>query len=106
MGFAWAVLIVSGLLETLWATALEASQNFHRLWPTLLFLVALAGSMAGLAYAISHIPLGTAYGVWVGIGAVGTAVYGIAVLGDPATVARVLCLLLIVGGVVGLKLLH
>jgi len=106
MGFAWVVLVVSGLLETLWATALEASHAFHRLWPSVLFLVALAGSMAGLSYAISHIPLGTAYAVWVGIGAVGTAVYGMAVLGDPVTAARLVCLLLIVGGVVGLKVLH
>ncbi|GAA2060522.1 quaternary ammonium compound efflux SMR transporter SugE [Streptomyces albiaxialis] len=106
MALAWGVLIVSGCLETLWATALEASRNFHRLGPSVLFLVALAGSMAGLAYAVTHIPLGTAYAVWVGIGAVGTAIYGMAVLGDPVTAARLLCLLLIVGGVVGLKLLH
>ncbi|MFG3259482.1 DMT family transporter [Streptomyces sp. NPDC048172] len=106
MALAWGVLIVSGCLETLWATALEASKNFHRLGPSVLFLVALAGSMAGLAYAVTHIPLGTAYAVWVGIGAVGTAIYGMAVLGDPVTAARLLCLLLIVGGVVGLKLLH
>ncbi|MEU5838980.1 SMR family transporter [Streptomyces diacarni] len=106
MGLAWGVLIVSGCLETLWATALEASKNFSRLWPSLLFLVALAASMGGLSYAVSQIPLGTAYAVWVGIGAVGTALYGMAVLGDAATVGRLLCLLLIVGGVVGLKLLH
>lgn len=101
----WVVLIVSGVLETVWASALEASGNFHRLWPSVLFVVALACSMAGLSYAVGHIPLGTAYGVWVGIGAIGTAAYGMAVLGDPVTVARVLCLLLIVGGVVGLRIL-
>ncbi|SCK16573.1 multidrug efflux SMR transporter [Streptomyces sp. WMMB 322] len=106
MTLAWVVLIVSGVLETVWASALEASGNFHRLWPSLLFLGALAASMAGLSYAVTHIPLGTAYGVWVGIGAIGTAAYGMAVLGDPVTAARVLCLLLIVAGVVGLKLLH
>ncbi|MGW8377674.1 multidrug efflux SMR transporter [Streptomyces sp. ODS28] len=106
MGVAWGILIVSGVLETVWATALEASKNFSRLWPSLLFIVALAASMAGLSYAVSQIPLGTAYAVWVGIGAVGTALYGMAVLGDPATAARILCLLLIVGGVVGLKMLH
>lgn len=106
MSLAWVVLVISGVLETLWATALEASGNFHRLWPSVLFVLALAASMAGLSYAVAHIPLGTAYGVWVGIGAVGTALYGMAVLGDPVTVARLLCLLLIVSGVVGLKLLH
>ncbi|MEU3190406.1 multidrug efflux SMR transporter [Streptomyces sp. NPDC006992] len=105
MGLAWGVLIVSGCLETLWATALEASDTFHRLWPSVLFLVALAASMAGLSYAVSQIPLGTAYAVWVGIGAVGTAVYGMAVLGDAVSAARLVCLLLIVGGAVGLKLL-
>lgn len=106
MGLAWVVLVVSGVLETVWAGALEASGNLHKLWPSVLFLVSLAFSMAGLSYAVTHIPLGTAYGVWVGIGALGTAVYGMAVLGDPVTVARLLCLLLIVGGVVGLKFLH
>lgn len=105
MWVAWVVLVVSGVLETVWAGALEASGNFHRLWPSLLFVVALAASMAGLSYAVSHIPLGTAYGVWVGIGALGTAAYGMAALGDPVTVTRVLCLLLIVAGVVGLKVL-
>ncbi|OEV13914.1 DMT family transporter [Streptomyces nanshensis] len=106
MGLAWVVLVVSGVLETVWAGALAASGTLHRLWPSLLFVLALAASMAGLSYAVSHIPLGTAYGVWVGIGAIGTAAYGMAALGDPLTAARVLCLLLIVAGVVGLKLLH
>ncbi|OEU90178.1 ligand-binding protein SH3 [Streptomyces abyssalis] len=106
MSLAWVVLIASGLLETVWASALEASGHFHRLWPSLLFAGALACSMAGLSYAMGHIPLGTAYGVWVGIGAIGTAVYGMAALGDPATAARLLCLLLIVAGVVGLGFLR
>jgi quaternary ammonium compound-resistance protein SugE len=106
MGLAWVVLLVSGVLETVWAAALQASGNFHKLWPSLLFLGALACSMVGLSYAVTHIPLGTAYSVWVGTGAVGTAVYGMAVLGEPVTAARLLCLLLIVAGVVGLELLH
>jgi quaternary ammonium compound-resistance protein SugE len=106
MGLAWVVLVVSGVLETVWAGALEASGNFHRLWPSLLFVGALAASMAGLSYAVGHIPLGTAYGVWVGIGALGTAVYGMLALGDAVTVARVVCLLLIVTGAVGLRVLH
>lgn len=106
MAIAWITLVVSGVLETVWASALEASRNFSRLWPSVLFVVALGGSMAGLSYAVTHIPLGTAYGVWVGIGAVGTALYGMAVLGDPVTAARIGCLVLIVGGVVGLKMLH
>ncbi|MFD9126838.1 DMT family transporter [Kitasatospora sp. NPDC059571] len=103
---AWVVLIVAGVLETVWAVALEASRGFSRPLPTVLFAVALALSMGGLAYAMRSIPLGTGYAVWVGIGAVGTALYGIAALGDALTAARVSCLLLIVGGAVGLKVLH
>ncbi|PRY54916.1 DMT family transporter [Glycomyces artemisiae] len=103
---AWVVLILSGILETVWAAALGASSGLSKLRPSLLFFVALAGSMAGLAYAMRSIPIGTGYAVWVGIGAVGTAVYGMAVLGEPATVPRMLCLLLIVAGVMGLKFLH
>ncbi|MFJ9773711.1 DMT family transporter [Kitasatospora sp. NPDC101157] len=103
---AWLVLIVSGLLETVWAVALESSKGFSRLVPGLVFGVALLLSMGGLAYAMRTIPIGTGYAVWVGIGAVGTALYGMAVLGDPATAARIGCLLLIVSGVVGLKVLH
>ncbi|EHR63145.1 DMT family transporter [Saccharomonospora cyanea] len=100
---AWVVLVVSGVLETVWAAALEASRGFSRLWPSLLFLVALAASMAGLAYALRTIPVGTGYAVWVGIGAVGTAVYGMVALEEPASVVRLLCLAMIIGGVVGLR---
>ncbi|MFB7474124.1 DMT family transporter [Kitasatospora sp. NPDC056184] len=103
---AWLVLVLSGVLETVWAVALEASKGFSRLVPTVVFGVALALSMGGLAYAMRSIPIGTGYAVWVGIGAVGTALYGMAVLGDAVTLARIGCLLLIVSGVVGLKVLH
>ncbi|MFE2104717.1 DMT family transporter [Kitasatospora sp. NPDC059463] len=103
---AWLVLVLSGLLETVWAVALEASKGFSRLVPTVVFGVALTLSMGGLAYAMRSIPIGTGYAVWVGIGAVGTALYGMAVLGDAVTLARIGCLLLIVSGVVGLKVLH
>ncbi len=78
---AWVVLIVAGVLETVWAVALEASKGFSRLVPGTVFVVALALSMGGLAYAMRSIPLGTGYAVWVGIGAVGTAVYGMVALG-------------------------
>ncbi|MEV7772664.1 SMR family transporter [Kitasatospora sp. NPDC086791] len=103
---AWLVLIVSGLLETVWAVALESSKGFSRPVPSAVFGVALLFSMGGLAYAMRTIPIGTGYAVWVGIGAVGTALYGMAVLGDAVTTARIACLLLIVSGVVGLKALH
>ena len=100
---AWLVLILSGLLETVWASALGESRGFTRPVPTTVFAVALVFSMVGLAYALRSIPVGTGYAVWVGIGAVGTAAYGIAAMGEAASVGRILCLVLIVAGVVGLK---
>lgn len=103
---AWVILIVSGLFEAVWATALSASDGFRRLVPSLVFAVACAISMGGLAYALRTLPVGTGYAVWVAVGAVTTALYGMVALGEPATVARILCLGLIVAGVVGLKLLH
>jgi quaternary ammonium compound-resistance protein SugE len=103
---AWIVLVVSGLLETVWAAALSQSRGFTRVVPSIVFGLALVLSMVGLAYALRSIPVGTGYAVWVGIGAVGTAGYGMLVLGEAATVARLLCLLAIVGGVVGMKVLH
>ncbi|MCM2578215.1 DMT family transporter [Streptomyces meridianus] len=103
---AWIVLVVSGVLETVWAAALSASHGFTRLRPSALFAVALALSMGGLALALRSIPVGTGYAVWVGVGAVGAAAYGMAVLGDPVTAGRIICLFLIVAGIVGLKFLH
>lgn len=102
----WIVLVVSGLLESVWAVALSRSEGFTRLTPSVVFGVALVLSMGGLAFALRTLPVGAGYAVWVGIGAVGTAVYGMVALGEPATAARLLCLLAIVAGVVGLKLLH
>ena len=103
---AWIALVVSGVLETVWAAALSRSEGFSWLVPSVVFGVALVLSMAGLAYALREIPVGTGYAVWIGIGAVGTAAYGMVALGEPATVARLLCLVAIVAGVVGLKVVH
>jgi quaternary ammonium compound-resistance protein SugE len=103
---AWIVLVVSGLLETVWAIALGRSAGFSRPVPTAVFVVALVLSMGGLSYALRSIPVGTGYAVWVGIGAVGTAVVGMAALGETVSVARVLCILLVVAGVIGLKVFH
>lgn len=100
---AWAALIVSGMLEAVWATALGKSNNFRKPLPTIVFIVALAASMAGLAWAMLSIPVGTAYAVWVGIGAVLTAGYAMAFGGEKATVAKVVLLMGIIGCVVGLK---
>ncbi|WFE39012.1 multidrug efflux SMR transporter [Micromonospora sp. WMMD998] len=103
---AWIVLVLSGLLETAWAIALDRSAGFTRPLPTAVFAGTLAGSMAGLAYALRDIPVGTGYAVWVGIGAVGTTLVGMLALGEPANLPRIACLLLVVAGVVGLKLFH
>ncbi|MEU4771747.1 SMR family transporter [Micromonospora sp. NPDC023644] len=103
---AWIVLVISGLLETAWAVALDRSAGFTRLVPSLVFGVTLVLSMAGLAYALREIPVGTGYAVWVGIGMVGTALVGMLALGEPASLPRIACLLLVVAGVVGLKVLH
>ena len=103
---AWFVLILSGVLEAIWATALGRSEGFSRAVPSFVFAVALAASMAGLAYAMRSLPIGTAYAVWVGIGATLTASYAMASGDETASVVKVLCLLAIIGGVIGLKLAH
>ncbi|WP_369140741.1 DMT family transporter [Modestobacter versicolor] len=102
----WLVLVVSGVLEAVWATALDRTQGFTRLVPTAVFVVALTASMAGLAYAMRGLPVGTAYAVWVGIGAALTAGYAMVSGSEPVSAVRLLLLAGIVGCVVGLKLAH
>jgi quaternary ammonium compound-resistance protein SugE len=102
----WLVLILSGVLEAVWATALDRSEGFTRLAPSVVFGVGLAASMAGLAYAMRGLPIGTAYAVWVGIGAALTAGYAMWAGQEPASTIRVLLLAGIIGCVVGLKLTH
>ena len=99
-------MVVSGVLEAVWAAALKESDGFSKLGPSAIFLVALVLSMAGLAYAMRSIPLGTAYVVWVGIGAVLTVAYAMATGAEPASLARIALLAGIVGCVVGLKALQ
>ncbi|PSL06938.1 quaternary ammonium compound-resistance protein SugE [Haloactinopolyspora alba] len=101
---AWLFVIVGGLFETAFALCLKASDGFSKLWPTLGFAVSVAISMGLLGLGLRDLPVGTAYAVWVGIGAVGTAVVGILYLGDPATVLRTAAIAMIVGGVVMLNL--
>ena len=100
---AWTVLVLSGLLETVWAVGLPRTDGFTRLGPSLVVLGAMALSVYGLALAVRVLPVGTAYAVWTGIGAVGAVVVGIVWLGEPRTAARFVCLGLILSGVVGLK---
>jgi quaternary ammonium compound-resistance protein SugE len=101
---AWILLVLAGLLETAFALALKASEGFTRLWPTVTFAVCAVGSFSLLATARRDLPVGTAYAVWTGIGAAGTAVAGIVWLGESAAVLRLLSICLIVAGVVGLRL--
>ncbi|GAB3801796.1 DMT family transporter [Micromonospora zhanjiangensis] len=103
---AWLALVISGLLETVWAIALDRSAGFSRWQPSLVFLVAALLSVLGLSYALREIPLGTGYAVWVGIGAVGTALVGMLALHESASLPRIACLFLVVAGVVGLKIFH
>jgi len=102
----WVILVISGVLEAVWATAMGKSEGFSRLSPSIVFAVALVASMAGLAYAMRDLPVGTAYAIWVGIGAVLTVVYAMATGDEPASLLKAAFLVMIIGGVVGLKLVH
>ena len=101
---AWVYLLVAGLLEVAWAVGLKYTEGFTRLWPSVWTGAALVLSMALLAAAVRSLPLGTAYAVWTGIGAVGTAALGVLLFGESASPARLACMALIVAGLVGLKL--
>jgi quaternary ammonium compound-resistance protein SugE len=100
----WMVLVLAGILEVGWAIGLKYTEGFTRFWPTAGTIVAMAASLGLLGIAMRSLPVGTAYAVWVGIGAVGTAVLGIVLLGEPANAGRLLSLALILAGIVGLKL--
>ncbi|WP_030106626.1 DMT family transporter [Actinoalloteichus caeruleus] len=101
---AWVVLIVSGIFESAWAISLKLSNGFTRLWPSVSFVVFAVISFAGLAWAMRELPVGPAYAVWVGIGAALTAVIGMVWLGDGVSTLKIISLLLIVAGVIGLNL--
>ena len=101
---AWLALLGAGLLEVAWALGLKYSDGLTRFWPTAATAVAIVLSFALMALALRSLPFGTAYAVWTGIGAVGTAILGIALFGEPATAARLACIGLIVAGILGLKL--
>lgn len=101
---AWVVLVVAGLLEVGWAIGLKYTDGFTRLWPTVGTVVAMVASVGLLGVAMKSLPVGTAYSVWVGVGAVGTVILGIALFGEPAGAARLVSVTLIVAGIVGLKL--
>lgn len=101
---AWILLFTAGLLEIGWAIGLKYTEGFTRLWPTVFTGLSLVASMGLLGLAVRTLPIGTAYAVWTGIGAAGTAVLGILLFKEPATAARLVCLGLILAGILGLRL--
>lgn len=101
---AWVILIIAGLFEIGWAVGLKYTEGFSRLWPSIGTVAAMIVSLVLLGLALKTLPIGTAYAVWTGVGAVGTAILGIALFGDPANAARLACIGLIVAGIIGLKL--
>jgi quaternary ammonium compound-resistance protein SugE len=103
---AWLVLTVAGLFEVGWAIGLKYTDGFSRLWPSVATAAAMVVSVVLLGWAMRSLPVGTAYAVWTGIGAVGTVVLGIVLFGEPATLGRLACVMLIVAGIIGLKVTH
>ena len=101
---AWVLLLVAGLLEVGWAIGLKYTEGFSRFWPSVLTLGAMLGSVLLLGVAMKSLPVGTSYAVWVGVGAVGTAILGIVLFGEPANLGRLVSLGLILAGIIGLKL--
>jgi len=103
---AWTLLVIAGLLEVVWAIGLKYTEGFTRLWPSVITVLAMIASVGLLGLAMRSLPIGTAYAVWTGIGAVGTVILGIVLFHEPATLARIGCAGLIIAGIVGLKLAH
>ena len=101
---AWVILCVAGLFEVGWAIGLKYTDGFSRLWPTVWAALAMIISLWLLGLAMKSLPVGTAYSVWVGVGAVGTVILGIVLLGEPANTSRLISLALIVAGIIGLKI--
>ena len=101
---AWITLFIAGLCEVGWAIGLKYTEGFTRLWPTLGTIAAMAVSLWLLGIAMKSLPVGTAYAVWVGVGAVGTVILGIILFGEPANPARLISVMLIIAGIIGLKL--
>ncbi len=100
----WIILILAGVFEIGWAIGLKYTEGFTRLWPTVGTVIAMVISLGLLGIAMKSLPVGTAYAVWVGVGAIGTAILGIVLLGEPANAGRLLSLALILAGIIGLKL--
>ena len=100
---AWFLLVLAGLFEVCWAVGLKYTDGFTRPWPTVLTAASMIVSLVLLGLALRSIPLGTGYAIWTGIGTIGTVIFGIVYFAEPATAARIFCVLLILSGIVGLK---
>ncbi|RVU24428.1 multidrug efflux SMR transporter [Streptomyces antnestii] len=100
---AWVLIVIAGLLEVGWSIGMKFTEGFSRFWPSVFTGAGIVASMVLLSYAAKTLPIGTAYGVWVGIGAAGAAVVGMLVLGEPATAARIFFIVLLIVAIVGLK---
>ena len=103
---AWFYLLLAGLFEIIWAVGLKYTQGFTKLYPTIITLAAMPVSFLLLSQSLKTLPIGTAYAIWTGIGAVGTVIYGLFFLGEPATFMRLVCIGLIIVAIIGLKLTH
>lgn len=101
---AWVILVIAGLFETGWAIGLKYTEGFSRLWPTIWTILAMIVSLWLLGIAMKSLPVGTAYSIWVGVGAVGTVILGIVLLGEPANTGRLISITFIIAGIIGLKL--
>jgi quaternary ammonium compound-resistance protein SugE len=101
---AWVILVIAGLFEVGWAVGLKYTEGFTKLWPTAWTALAMIISLWLLGVAMKSLPIGTAYSIWVGVGAVGTVILGIVLLGEPANTARLISVALIIAGIIGLKL--
>jgi quaternary ammonium compound-resistance protein SugE len=100
----WVLIVLAGILETVWALGLKYSEGFTRLWPSVLTIVAMISSFILLSTAMKSLPVGTAYAVWVGIGVLGTVIFGVILMGEPITLQRVVGIILLLAGIIALKL--
>ncbi len=101
----WFILFIAGLFEIAWAVGIKYTEGWTRLWPSVLTVIAMVASFFFLSLALKHLPMGTAYAVWTGIGTVGTVVYGIIFFKEPTDILRICCILLIIFGIIGLRIL-
>lgn len=100
----WVLIVLAGILETVWALGLKYSEGFTRFWPSVLTILAMISSFILLSTAMKSLPVGTAYAVWVGIGVLGTVIFGVILMGEPITLQRVVGIILLLAGIVALKL--